>query len=359
MPPKRGTVRREANSRDLYPRVSLKAVAESIGLSPTTVSLVLNDAPAASGIPQETKDRVFTAAKNLNYRPNYLARSLRAQRSYTVGVIVPELSDGYSSTVLSGVEDYLLQAGYFYFVASHRHQTALIEEYSQMLFERRVEGLIVIDTPYAQSLEIPVVSISGSSSGDGITNIALDHDRAALLALEHFVSLGHRQIAFIKGQSFSSDTEIRWRSIVKAVKNLDLTINPKLVSQLEGSSPSPQLGYIATRQILSSKIPFTALFTFNDVSAIGASGALREAGLQIPQDVSIIGFDDIPSSAFQNPPLTTVRQPLWYMGKLAAETILRRISSPANVPYPKRLAVEPELVIRQSTNTAHHSDLNR
>jgi DNA-binding LacI/PurR family transcriptional regulator len=359
MPQKRGSARRESNNRDTYPRVSLKAVAESLGLSPTTVSLVLNDAPAASGIPQETKDRVFTAAKNLNYRPNYLARSLRAQRSYTVGVIVPELSDGYSSTVLSGVEDYLLQAGYFYFVASHRHQTELIEEYSQMLFERRIEGLIVIDTPYAKNREIPVVSISGSSSGEGITNIALDHDRAAYLALEHFVSLGHRQIAFIKGQSFSSDTEIRWRSIVKAAKAFNLTIDPKLVSQLEGSSPSPELGYIAAQQILSGKLPFTGLFTFNDVSAIGASRALREAGLRIPQDVSIVGFDDIPSSAFQNPPLTTVRQPLWYMGKLAAETILRRISSPANVPYPKRLAVEPELVIRQSTGSVLDQSTNR
>jgi LacI family transcriptional regulator len=350
---KKGTANREPVIREADRRVTLKTLADTLGLSPTAVSLVLNNAPAASAIPQETKDRVFAAAKSYNYRPDYLARSLRAQRSFTIGVIVPELSDGYSAMVLSGVEDHLLQSGYFYFVASHRHQSKLIQEYPHMLVERRVEGLIVIDTPYSQNLEIPVVAISGSVDGNGITNIALDHERAAFLALEHLTGLGHSRIAFIKGQAFSSDTEIRWGAIKKGAKKLNLSIQPKLVSQLEGNSPSPETGYVAAQRILASSKPFTALFTFNDVSAIGAARALREAGLRIPEDVSIIGFDDVHSAAFQNPPLTTIRQPLWYMGKLGADTILRRITNGTKAPYPKRLTVEPELIVRQSTANAN------
>src|SRR5581483_2050234 len=266
MPQKRNTADREQNTRETDGRVSLKMLADKLGLSTTTVSLVLNYSPAASAIPQQTKDRVFAAAKFLNYRPNYLAKSLRAQRSFTVGVIVPELSDGYSAMVLSGVEDYLLKAGYFYFVASHRHQTKLIEEYPHMLFERRVEGLIVIDTPYTQNLQIPVVAISGSVNADGVTSIALDHEKAAMLALQHLKDFGHRRIAFIKGQTFSSDTAIRWKAITKAAKKLGLTIQSKLVSQLEGNSPSPELGYVAAQGIIATGAPFTALFTFNDVS---------------------------------------------------------------------------------------------
>ncbi|HZS48264.1 MAG TPA: LacI family DNA-binding transcriptional regulator [Blastocatellia bacterium] len=359
MPQKRNTADREQNTRETDGRVSLKMLADKLGLSTTTVSLVLNDSPAASAIPQQTKDRVFAAAKFLNYRPNYLAKSLRAQRSFTVGVIVPELSDGYSAMVLSGVEDYLLKAGYFYFVASHRHQTKLIEEYPHMLFERRVEGLIVIDTPYTQNLQIPVVAISGSVNADGVTSIALDHEKAAMLALQHLKDFGHRRIAFIKGQTFSSDTAIRWKAITKAAKKLGLTIQSKLVSQLEGNSPSPELGYVAAQGIIATGAPFTALFTFNDVSAIGAARALREAGLSVPEDVSIIGFDDVYSAAYQNPPLTTVRQPLWQMGKLGADTILKRITTGSNGPYPKRLTVEPELVIRQSTAIAPSANFKK
>src|SRR5882672_8933525 len=179
--------------------VSLKELAAHVGLSPTSLSLVLNDSPGASAIPQETKARIFAAAERFNYQPNFLARSLRAQRSYTLGVLVPELSDGYSAMVLSGIEDHLLQEGYFYLVASHRHDPKLLEQYRKLLFERRVEGLIAVDTPCEKGLPLPTVGVSRHDDVEGVTNIALDHNRAASLALEHLIGLGHRQIAFIKG----------------------------------------------------------------------------------------------------------------------------------------------------------------
>lgn len=332
--------------------VSLKSLAAHLGLSPTTVSFVLNGSPLADSIPQATKDRIFRAAERFNYRPNFVARSLRAQRSYTLGILVPELSDGYSAMVLDGIEDYLLTQGFFYFVASHRHKTELIDKYPHMLVDRSVEGLIAVDTPVQTHPSLPVVAISRHDDVHGVTNIVLNHQRAATLALEYLVELGHRRIAYIKGQVFSSDTEVRWKTIRDASRKLRLPIRPSLVAQLQGDLASPELGYIAARQLLSAGEPFTALFTFNDISAIGAIRALREAGRRVPEDVSVVGFDDVYAAAFHNPALTTIRQPLWHMGKLAAETLLRRIANGPAAPYPKVITVEPELVVRQSTTKA-------
>jgi DNA-binding LacI/PurR family transcriptional regulator len=331
--------------------MSLKKLAEHLQLSTATVSLVINRSSVADSIPQETKDRIFAAARKFKYRPNFFARSLRTQRSFTIGVMVPEVSEGYSASVMSGVEDYLLQEGYFYFVASHRHRSDLIDEYPRMLLERSVDGLIAVDTPWHLNLSVPVVTISGHNDVKGVTNIMLNHQRAAEIALKHLFHLGHRQIAFMKGQEFSSDTEVRWANIERVARNLGLTIHPRLVAQLEGDSPSPQLGYMATKVLLASREPFTALFAFNDISAMGAIRALRESGRQVPDDVSVVGFDDIQSAAFQNPSLTTVRQPLREMGRAAAEILLKRINRPGSELHDQH-TVEPELVIRETTGPA-------
>ncbi len=269
-------------------RVSLKVLADRLGLSPATVSLVMNRSAVADSIPQETKDRIFAAAHKYHYRPNFVARSLRTQRSFIIGVIVPEVSEGYAAMVMSGIEDHLLREGYFYFVASHRHRKDLIDEYPKLLLARSADGLIAVDTPWTHDdLPIPVVTISGHNEVKGVTNILLDHARASELALEHLVKQGHRRIAFIKGQEFSSDTEVRWNAILASAARLDLTIYPELTTQLRGDDPTPDLGYHVTQKLLAKHKPFTALFSFNDISAIGAIRALREAGLGVPEDVSV------------------------------------------------------------------------
>src|SRR5580698_8355712 len=331
--------------------MNLKKLSEHLGLSPATVSLVINRSNVADSIPQDTKDRIFAAARKFKYRPSFFARSLRTQRSFTIGVMVPEVSDGYSASVMSGVEDHLLQEGYFYFVASHRHRSDLIDEYPRMFLERSVDGLIAVDTPWHFNLSVPVVTVSGHNDVKGVTNIVLNHQRAAEVALKHLVHLGHRQIAFIKGQEFSSDTEVRWANIERVANHLGLTINPHLVTQLEGDSPSPELGYEATKKLLVAKKSFSALFAFNDISAMGAIRALRESGLHVPEDVSVIGFDDIQSAAFQNPALTTVRQPLREMGRAAAEILLKRINRPGSELHDQHV-VEPELIVRETTARA-------
>ncbi len=332
--------------------VSLKFLAEHLSLSPATVSLVINRSPAAKSIPHHTQERIRKAARELNYRPNFMARSLRQQRSFTIGVVVPEISEGYAALVMSGIEDHLLQEGYFYFVVSHRHRADLIDEYPRLLQQRAVEGLIAVDTALPNCVQVPVVSVSGHREMEGVTNIVLNHARAASLALEHLYQFGHRRIAFIKGQEFSSDTAVRWDAVRGAAKSLALDVLPELTVQLEGELPSPQLGYEVTRSLLNRKKEFTALFAFNDISAIGAIRALREAGLRVPEDISVVGFDDIQSAAFQNPGLTTVRQPLREMGLIAAETLLRRVNATPRTPYPKVITVEPELIVRASTAKA-------
>ena len=329
--------------------VSLKQLAEVLGLAPATISLVINGSRVADTIPQETKNRIFAAVAKYKYRPNFFARSLRAQRSFTIGVIVPEVSDGYSASVMSGIEDYLLQEGYFYFVASHRHRVDLIDEYPRLFLERSVDGLIAVDTPWTLSLSVPVVTVSGHNQVEGVTNVVLDHERAAEVALNHLWQLGHKQIAFIKGQEFSSDTEVRWVNIEKVARKIGISISPSLIEQLQGDSPTPQPGYQATKKLLAARKPFTALFAFNDISAMGAIRALREAGLRVPDDVSVVGFDDIQSAAYQSPALTTVRQPLREMGRIAAETLLRRIRRATPDSHGGECMVEPELVIRDTT----------
>jgi len=329
--------------------ISLKELAEHLGLSSATVSLVINDSPGAKSIPSATQERVRKAARELNYRPNLMARSLRQKRSFTVGVLVPEVSEGYASLVLSGIEDHLLQEGYFYFVVSHRHRPDLIQEYPSLLQQRAVEGLIAVDTVFTESPSIPAVVISGHRAVPGVTNIILDHNLATRLALEHLKKLGHSRIAMIKGQDFSSDTETRWRALYGVAKELGIPVQECLTVQLQADSPSPEIGYGVTQKLLERREPFTALFAFNDISAIGAIRALREAGKRVPEDVSVVGFDDIQSAAYQNPGLTTVRQPLRQMGVVAAETLLQRINSPGKNSYPKQVVLKPELVVRGTT----------
>ncbi|HEY1422318.1 MAG TPA: LacI family DNA-binding transcriptional regulator [Candidatus Acidoferrum sp.] len=333
-------------------KVNLRELAEHLGLSVATVSLVMNRSPAAKSIPHHTQARVRAAARELNYRPNVMARMLRQQRSFTIGVIVPEISEGYAALVLSGIEDHLLQEGYFYFVVSHRHRNDLIDEYPRLLQQRAVEGLILVDTLCQSGISVPVVAVSGHKHLPGVTNISLNHSRAARLALDHLSALGHKKIAFIKGQAFSSDTEVRWKSVRVAAQELGITVEDSLTVQLNSESPTPQPGYDMTCKLLQTAAPFTALFAFNDISALGAIRALREAGRKVPEDVSVIGFDDIQSAAYQNPGLTTIRQPLRVMGMTAAATLVQRITAPKNAGFPKSIVVEPELIVRGSTAAA-------
>jgi len=353
MPKKNKKKAQESNgsTADSSPQknIGLKDVAASVRLSPTTVSVVLNYSPLADSIPQETKDRIFEAARNLNYRPNYIARSLRNQRTHTIGVLIPEMSEGYSAAVLSGVEEKLLQEGYFYFVASHHHREDIIERNTQFLVARCVEGILAIDTPIHHQSFLPIVSISGHEHIKGVTNIVLNHETAARLAVEHLYNLGHRRIAVIKGQDFSSDTNVRANTVLETARQFGIPVDEAHISQLVGDDPSSETGYLAMKKLLAQSTNFTAVLAFNDISAIGAIRALHEHGLEVPGKVSVIGFDDISAAQFHHPALTTIRQPLKKMGILAAEHLLQNIRRNSADALSVEITVEPDLIVRQST----------
>jgi DNA-binding LacI/PurR family transcriptional regulator len=327
--------------------ISLRTLGEYLNLSPATISLVLNNAPGVRSIPQETRDRVTEAAAKFDYRPSFYARSLRKRQSFSIGVLVPELSDGYATEVLDGVEEFLIEEGYFYLTASHRRRPDLMEEYPRLLMERSVEGFIVIDTILEKTLALPTVVVAGHRSIEGVTNVVLDQRRAAELALRHLYQLGHRKIAFMRGGSHSSDADERWNCLMSVARDMKLSITPQVCVQLELRVSTPELGFGPTNELIQRGGDFTALVAYNDIAAIGSIRALMNHGLRVPDDVSVVGFDDIQGAAFHNPSLTTIRQPLRQMGVVAARILLQRIRGQAT--FPDVVPIHPELVIREST----------
>ncbi|HTU52288.1 MAG TPA: LacI family DNA-binding transcriptional regulator [Acidobacteriaceae bacterium] len=326
--------------------VSLKQLAEYLSLNPATVSVVLNDVPGRS-IPQPTRERIKAAALKLGYQPNLLARSLRNRKTHTIGVLVPELTEDYHTQIMGGIGDSLMSKGYFYFTVHHRHRKDLVEEYGHMLINRAAEGLIAIDTALEHPFPVPVVAVAGHQRIKGVSNLVLDHDRAAELALNHLHSLGHRQIAFMRGHPSSSDAADRWRSTVKTARRLGLAIKSDLLIQLESDSITPAMVYPAVQQLLAGKRRFTALLSFNDIAAIGAIHAIHDAGLRVPTDISVVGFDDIRAAALISPSLTTVRQPLREMGWTASEYLLGRVQGTET--FREQIAIYPDLTVREST----------
>jgi len=329
-------------------RVSLKMLAEYLDLSPATVSFVLNDSPGRS-IPQATRERVRAAAIKFGYHPSMIARSLQGLKTQTIGILLPELGEGYHSQVLSGAAEFLMGEGYFFFTAHHRHREHLVAQYPRLLQARGVDGILAIDTHLEGTLPLPTVTVAGHAALPGVTNVVLDHHRAAELALGHLYKLGHRRIAYMHGHRFSSDSTTRWQSTLQVARSLCLEVQKELVIQLDKDLNTPELGYPRTRQLLEQRRDFTAVLCFNDVSAIGSVRALHDAGLRVPEDVSVLGFDDIQAARYIVPSLTTIRQPLEHMGALAASYLLKKLTPEHQ---PQTVKVDPELIVRESTGQA-------
>jgi LacI family transcriptional regulator len=330
--------------------VTIAQLADHLNLAKGTISAVLNNSPYSTSIPQRTKDRILAGAAELNYQPNYLARYLRQKRSFSIGIVVEEIGDPYSSVVVSGIESVLSRREYIFLTVVHRHNPELLQKYFDTLRTRGVEGIITIDTKPDAPPALPVVAIPGYSNLPGVHNIVLDHRKAAQAALEHLVGLGHRKIAVFRGQQLSSDSMERWKSIREVANEMDIPIEDQLTVELTGDHASPQPGFEAIYQLQARGAKYTAVFAYNDMAAIGAIQALRKIGLQVPNDVSVVGFDDVREATFYTPALTTVRQPLRRMGEIAAEIVVNRIEGTGECPLNTK--VEPEFVIRQSTAPA-------
>ena len=344
------TAPKEKGSSKKDRHVTLKMVAERVGLTKGTCSAVLNKTAASRSVPLHTQERILAAARELNYRPSFYARNLGVKRTYMIGVVTQEIGDFYGSPIISGIERYLRQKNFFFLTVAHRHDPTLLETYSHILLNRGVEGFITVDTFLDRPLPLPTVAIPGHRRIEGVTNIVMDHRRGAWLALNHLSELGHKEIALMKGSEVSPDSEDRWNAIREVAKELGIPLRAELIVQLEGDDATPQLGYPFAKELLARKRPFTALFAYNDISAIGSIRAFQDAGLRVPEDVSVVGFDDIKIAVHNNPSLTTVRQPLQKMGEIAARTLLNRIEERED--WVAEITIEPEFVVRNSTARA-------
>jgi len=343
--------------------VTIRDVAKESGFSSTTVSIVLNNAPLARYIPASTKKRIERAAKKLGYRPNLFARSLRSQRSHTVGVMVFDMTDPYCTLVLRGIENTLYQSAHLPILTDVHNERVRFERYLEMLLDRRVEALIIlanwlfVDIDVVADLEkssVPTVMIDRELETDSVSSVIVDNESGAYAALEHLYSLGHRKIAFIRGPKTLADSSPRWKGIRAFAKSCDLEIDSRLVADLpESREPisSFEEGYRLTEELLKQKRPFTALMAFDDMTAFGAIRALAKSGLRVPEHCSVIGFDDVAASALYTPPLTTIRQPMEAMGAIAAGIALDGV----NAVLEKRSLtavhrkIAPELAVREST----------
>jgi DNA-binding LacI/PurR family transcriptional regulator len=330
----------------------LASIAERLTLSPVTVRMALSGHQTLHTIAPGVKDRVFLAAKEFETWPPSRMFAPDSTSSFTIGIVVPEVADGYLTAVLNGIEKQLFQAGYLYSVVCHHGREDLLTTYAATLVERHVDGLIFVNSMLPEPQSLPSVALSNHQSVAWATTIRVDHDLAAELTLNHLLALGHRRIAFIRGQRESLDAESRWKSLCYAAKTFGLEINEDVCLQLEENEWSPRLGYPVVRDLLARRADFTAICCFNDFVAIGAIRALREAGLSCPDDISVVGFDDIESAEYCVPGLTTIRQPLKHMGSLAARILLDKIHYP-EAKSSRSILMQPTLVVRSSTGPSN------
>jgi len=344
--------------------VTIREVAKESGFSSTTVSIVLNNAPLARYIPDVTKKRIERAAKKLGYRPNLFARTLRNRRTNTVGVMVFDMTDPFCIPILRGIESALYKASFLPILTDVHNERSRFERYLEMLLDRRVEALIVIanwlfvDIEVLGDLEksnVPAAMIGHELNTGSVSSVIVDNELGGQSAIQYLHSLGHRRIAFIRGPKCITDTAPRWKGVRTFAKTHDLKIDPELVLDLpESSDPlsSFDAGVQLTEELLRRKQPFTALMAFDDVSAFGAIRALHQAGIKVPEQCSVIGFDDIAQSRLVTPALSTLRQPMAEMGTLAVTIVNEGIDAVQEkrkiVASHRKLA--PELVVRDSTS---------
>jgi LacI family transcriptional regulator len=345
---------------------TIRDVAKQSGFSVTTVSMVLNQGPAAARISRRTRTHIRKVATRLGYRPNLFARSLRSQRSHTIGVIVFDITDAYCTQILRGIENHLRHSGYFPITADLQNDRTQFRRCVDLLLGRRVEAFIAIANPVyldtgllAELAErfIPAVVIGRELQRGPVSSIVVDNQAGTRQTLQHLYELGHSRIAFIKGPKILIDSQQRWQGIESFANDVGLNIDPNLVLEIKGRNSSYVEGCELAEELLRRRPDFTALVAFDDLTACAAIRALSKAGRRVPRDCSVVGFDDLPSSAFYNPPLTTVQQQLEMQGSLGAEIVeeLIRASVEKRTVAAKHRKVSPKLIIRDSTCPAPRS----
>lgn len=342
--------------------VTLQDIARASGLSTSTVSLVLSEAPRSRKVAAETRERVRCMARKLGYHPDAYARSLRRRRTQTIAVLAFDLSDPFCLPIIRGIESGLRSADYTPLLMDAQGQRKLFDRLIALALEARADGVIVVaswlfeETNLLADIEknrVPIVVLGRDLTAVGVSSILVDNEAGGALALQHLAALGHDRIAVIRGPRELWDSEPRWKGICVAAAQARLVLDERLVFQLP-SLADPMSGFEGgiecATSLLASRRRFSAVIAFDDLTALGVIRGLSLEGLRIPQDCSVMGFDDVLPAKVATPAVSTIRQPLFEMGQQAAERVLLEIEQgAAKKARPWLHKPLPELLVRDST----------
>jgi LacI family transcriptional regulator len=327
---------------------TIKDIAQETGFSYATVSRALNN---KYGVKSGTRDRILAVAQARGYTPNALARGLVKKQSQTIGLIIPDISNPFFPQVARGVEDSAQAKGYSVFLCNTNYESAQEARYLKLLVEKRVDGIILTSGFQASAPldarpteTIPMVSLC--TRFDNVRNsfVVIDNERGGFIATKHLIEQGYGTIGFIGNQGGRDDGSQRYQGYRQALDKFNIPFNSDFVFTGDLKRES---GYEIIKRIIAEQKSPRAFFIENDLMALGVIQGITESGLKVPDDIAVVGFDDISFAAFPEIGLTTVRQPKYEMGKLAAEILLDCIANGAQEP--KRYILEPELVIRTSS----------
>lgn len=328
-------------------KITIDDIAKFANVSKATVSYVLNDKP---GVSDKVRSKIKNIIDEYNYVPNSAARGLAGEKTHFIGLVIPDISDMFYANIIRGVEKTSNKLGFFLNLFTTHAQAEREQQVIKLFNKSMVDGLIVM-AYYLKDLYIDILTESGipfvfidyPPKNEEIYSVLVDNESGAFEATEYLISLGHKKIAFLEGSKVAWDSKARFEGYVKALKRHATEFNPNLV---ENGNFTKEEGYLATKRLLAKKEKFTAIFSANDQMAIGAIRALKEAGLKVPDDISIVGFDNIEASSIIEPSLTTVSQPIYEMGKKAVEVLVKLINK--EEVKEKKIMLKTRLIERHS-----------
>jgi DNA-binding LacI/PurR family transcriptional regulator len=336
----------------------LKDVAQRANVSPGTASRVLNRRKGGVRISDATRQRVLQAAHDLDYSPNPAARALRMQRSYTLGIVSYDVNDPMAATYASTIDRAVKTSGYRTTVSDASHDAARAMEHAHYFLSARVDGVVLLASSYVPDAarlaklgaehNVPVVCALRDLSQAGIPSFVADYRAGARQLTRHLLNVGYRRLAVIMGApAYDPDGIERLRGAQEACRAWGVDIAPAMIVRDSEGGWNPRVGYRSMQQLLARDPLPEAVVAFDDVTAYGAIRAIYEAGMRVPDDVAVVGFDDLAVSAFYNPPLTTVKQPVGRLAEALIDYLLEAVER--GVPGPATCqAFEPEVVIRSS-----------
>jgi LacI family transcriptional regulator len=331
--------------------VRLSDIAKKSGLSVSTVSRVINKKTKKYRISKEVEQLVLKAAKDLNYRPNQLARSLRLKKTQTIGLVAPDISNPFFAQIIKTIQTELHKLHYSLVVCDSDESLELEIEHANLLFSKGIDGLIVM--PVGQQYDhfqflldngVPVVTVDRGFDELKTSMVVIDNEDGAFAAVEHLIRSGHRRIAIIQGLPDTFTTNGRLKGYRDALKRYRVPVDESLIV---GKDFRKENGYIETKFLLKSAQPPTALFTTGDLITLGAIEAINEERLRIPQDISLVAFDDLESASFFSCPITAISQPREALGEMAVKVLYDGIRNPGR-SEPRKIVLKPSLVLRNS-----------